>query len=129
MKYYAKIINNETKQCDVADFDEYTEKQKAYFESAGMTIQDVEQAYTGQWYIEGFAPEKPESVKAAEVRQTRDNYLKKYVDPIQLIIRWNALTQQEQTFYTDYRQYLLDIPQLTDFPNITVLSFEEWKAE
>lgn len=51
---YAKIVNEETKQCDVglgtnADF----------YESLGMTKMEVEQAYNGEWYLEGYAPMKP----------------------------------------------------------------------
>lgn len=51
---YAKIINEETKQCDVglgtnADF----------YKSLGMTKMEVEQAYNGVWYLEGYAPTKP----------------------------------------------------------------------
>ena len=50
---YAKIIN-EQNQCEVgigtnADF----------YKSIGMEEMEVEQAYDGQWYVKGYAPEKP----------------------------------------------------------------------
>lgn len=54
MKKYAKIINEGTKLCDVGlgnDID--------FYKSLGMTELDVEQAYNGSWYIEGYAPEEP----------------------------------------------------------------------
>ena len=59
MKKYAKMINEETKQCDVglgtdADF----------YESIGMEEMEVEQAWDNNWYLEGYAPEKPEPTYA-----------------------------------------------------------------
>ena len=54
MKKYAKIINEETKECEVG-LGSNTE----FYESIGMVEMNVEQAYTGDWYLEGFAPEKP----------------------------------------------------------------------
>lgn len=53
MLKYAKIIN-EQNQCEVgigtnADF----------YKSIGMEEMEVEQAYDGQWYVKGYAPEKP----------------------------------------------------------------------
>ncbi len=55
MLKYAKIVNNQTKQCDVglgtnADF----------YQSIGMVQMDVEQAYDGTWYVVGYAPQEPE---------------------------------------------------------------------
>lgn len=61
MLKYAKIINEETKQCDVG-----TGTNAEFYKSIGMTEMDVEQAYDGGWYIKGFAPEKPESEIKAE---------------------------------------------------------------
>lgn len=55
MKHYAKIINEETKACEVG-----TGKNTAFYESIGMTEMDVEQAYDGTWYVAGYAPEEPE---------------------------------------------------------------------
>lgn len=52
---YAKILNEETKEVSVglgtdADF----------YKSIGMEEMDVEQAWNGNWYLKGYAPEKPE---------------------------------------------------------------------
>ena len=30
-----------------------------WYESIGMTEQDVEQAYNGDWYLKGYAPVQP----------------------------------------------------------------------
>jgi len=51
MLKYAKILNNETKEVSIALGTNYPD------DYAQM---DVEQAYTGNWYLAGFAPQKPQ---------------------------------------------------------------------
>lgn len=51
---FSKVINEETKEVQVGFGDN-----KEYFESLGMTEQDVKQAWDGNWYLTGFAPVKP----------------------------------------------------------------------
>ena len=65
--------------------------------------------------------------KKAEVRAVRNSYLEKYVDPKQLVLVWNSLTENEQKKYTDYRQYLLDYPETEGWYEHSPLTFEEWK--
>ena len=36
------------------------------------------------------------------------------------------ITNEKREKYKKYRQYLRDIPQQDDFPNIEILSFEDW---
>ena len=55
MLKYAKIIDQNTKKCSVG-LGTNTE----FYESVGMTEMEVEEAYNGNWYVKGFAPEKPE---------------------------------------------------------------------
>ena len=55
MKKYAKIINEETKECSVG-----LGSNAEYYQSVGMTEMDVEQAYNGNWYVCGYAPQEPE---------------------------------------------------------------------
>ena len=55
MKKYARIINEETKECNVG-----LGTNTAFYESIGMEEMDVEQCGNGHWYVEGFAPEQPE---------------------------------------------------------------------
>lgn len=50
---YAKIINYETKQCEVG-----TGTNSSFYKSIGMTEMEVEQAYNGQWYLQGYTPKK-----------------------------------------------------------------------
>lgn len=74
MKKYAKIVNEETKQCDVGVGTNY-----AFYESIGMTQMDVEQAYNGCWYLTGYAPAKPEPTYE-EVDKAREDYRKEHID-------------------------------------------------
>ena len=61
MKKYAKVINEETKQCEVG-----LGTNSAFYKSIGMTEMEVEQAYNGSWYLQGYAPEKPAKETAQE---------------------------------------------------------------
>lgn len=70
MLKYAIIENEETKQCSVGVGTNTT-----YYQSIGMTEQDVEQSYDGSWYIKGHAPEKPQSL----INQERINELQAYL--------------------------------------------------
>ena len=67
--------------------------------------------------------------KKADVRAVRNSYLEKYVDPKQLVLVWNSLTEDEQKEYTDYRQYLLDYPQQESWYEQNPKTFEEWKEQ
>ena len=64
--------------------------------------------------------------KQREVRTIRNQYLKDYVDPYQLVIRWNTLTQDEQNNITNYRQYLLDYTNQQNWWEENPKTFEEW---
>lgn len=69
MLKYAKIVNEQTKQCDVA-LGTNTE----YYKSIGMTEQEVEQAYTGEWFLKGYAPQKPEPTTQEKVEELEKKY-------------------------------------------------------
>ena len=56
MLKYAKIINEETKLCEVG-----IGTNSKFYQSIGLTQMEVEQAYNGNWYIMGYAPKKPET--------------------------------------------------------------------
>lgn len=161
MLKYAKVINEQTKQCEVglgdptaifeevekvrtwqeteqqeqvvpAEYDEKgnlikeetteiievpVEKSETYietmtvgdfYESIGMTLQDVEQAYNGNWYLTGYAPKQPldelKALKRAEINKARDEaeqggfeYLGKTFDSDQVsCIRMSSAAQAMQ---------------------------------
>ena len=121
MKKYAKIINEETKEVSIG-----TGTNTKYYQSIGMTEMEVEQAYNGSWYLQGYAPEKPQEVKEQEVRATRNRYLETYVDPFQLVIRWGTLSETEQGYLIEYRQYLLDYPNSEGWWEEEPLTYEDW---
>ena len=59
---YAKIINEETKLCEVG-----LGTNNNFYASIGMEEMEVEQAYNGSWYVKGYAPAKPESTIEEQV--------------------------------------------------------------
>jgi hypothetical protein len=89
MKKYAKLINEETKQCEVG-----LGTNSAFYQSIGMTEMDVEQGYDGNWYVDGFAPIKPEPTKE-EIQALRSEAYKNEIDPITCHIQ--RLGDEEQT--------------------------------
>ena len=55
MRKYAKVINEINKMCEVG-----LGSNTKFYQSIGMTEQEVEQAYNGIWYLKGHAPQAPE---------------------------------------------------------------------
>ena len=47
------------------------EKDTIYF---GMTEMEVEQAYNGEWYLKGYAPQKPEPTLEEQVSSLEQTY-------------------------------------------------------
>lgn len=52
---WAKVVNEETKQCEVG-----IGTNEKFYRSIGMQELDVEQSYKGGWYLVGHAPQKPQ---------------------------------------------------------------------
>lgn len=69
MKKYAKMENENTKECSVG-----LGTDDEYYKSIGMTKIDVEQAYNGQWYVKGYAPEKPEETLQEKLNRLEVEY-------------------------------------------------------
>lgn len=59
---YAKIVNEETKACQVG-----TGTNTAFYRIIGMKEMDVEQAWDGSWYLAGYAPKPPEPTAEEQV--------------------------------------------------------------
>lgn len=70
------------------------------------------------------ADEKKERAAAA-VRASRDDLLLK-TDILMLADCFENLSDEDKKNYKNYRQYLRDIPQNPDFPNVEVLTFDDW---
>ena len=69
MKKYAKVVNEETKLCEVG-----VGTNTSFYASIGMTEMEVEQAYNGQWYLKGYAPAKPEPTLEEQVSSLEQTY-------------------------------------------------------
>ena len=119
MLKFAKIENEETKEVSVG-IGTNTE----FYKSIGMTEMEVEQSYDGNWYVKGYVPTKPTEVLAKEKRAERNAILEatdKFVS-----VPDYPITDEEREQYKAYRQYLRDLPEQAEFPNVDVLSFEDW---
>lgn len=67
MLKYAIVTNEQTKACDVG-----LGTNANYYESIGMTEMEVEQGYDGNWYLQGYSPEKPqEQIEAEALAQAK----------------------------------------------------------
>ena len=121
MLKYAKIINEETKACEVG-----LGTNSAFYQSIGMTEMDVEQAYDDNWYVVGYAPQKSVEGLQTEVRVVRNSYLEKYVDPKQLVLVWDSLSIDERNTYAEYRKYLLDYTESDDWWLSNPMTLDEW---
>ena len=69
MKKYAIIVNEETKACNVG-----IGTNIEFYKSIGMTQMDVEQAYDGNWYLQGYAPAKPEPTLEEKLSELEEKY-------------------------------------------------------
>lgn len=91
----------------------YTAKQKADFivvnnHNKGYEIKEVADGLEAWGLTNEEESEKELENKKASVRAIRNSYLETYVDPFQLVIRWGTLSETEQSYLIEYRQYLLD---------------------
>lgn len=98
MLKYAKITNEETKECEVG-----SGTNSEFYKSIGMTEMDVEQAWDGSWYVAGYAPEKPAPTHD-EVSKMREEYRKEHIDS-QTAMRSRKMANQTWTS-DDERAYL-----------------------
>lgn len=90
---YAKIINEETRECEVG-----IGTNVEFYKSIGMTEIDVEQASDGSWYLAGSVPEIPEPVPTrSQMHELRKQAYAETTDRLSLermrlqaIGQWNA---------------------------------------
>ena len=98
MQKFARIINEETKQCDVG-----LGTNDTYYKRIGMSLMDVEQAYNGQWYLEGYAPEKPqEETKAERIQELKTKLAE--TDYVVIKIAEGSATREEYEEILEQRE-------------------------
>lgn len=120
MIMFAKIIDEETKQCEVG-----VGTNTEFYKSIGMTEMDVEQAYNGQWYVKGYAPEEPETEKQARVRGIRNQMLD---ESDKYMVSDFPLTDEERVQMGLYRQYLRDYTKQDNWWESLPDGFADWRA-
>ena len=100
MKKYAKIINEETKLCEVG-----LGTNAEFYQSIGMTELEVEQAYDGSWYVEGFAPVQPIEEFNTEQSNKRSQAYTERTDPLTLRkmrkLALNEWTEEDEAQYIE----------------------------
>ena len=75
---YAKIIDIKSKLCSVGIGNDVE-----FYKSIGMENMDVEQAYDRNWYIKGYAPQRPlEELKTQKILNLKANRDEAEVEPI-----------------------------------------------
>ena len=120
MKKYAKIINEETKEVSIALGSKFPSDYKEM---------DVERSYNCNWYVTGYAPEKPEPTKEeilAEKRIIRNKYLQ---DSDKYMLQDFPITSIEKNKWKEYRVYLRDFFNEEAIALISnVKTFEEYFA-
>ena len=115
------------------DTDEYS-KMVDYVVANGLEILDKRPEY-----FEIVEPKKPtqeelDAENANRVRSIRGEYMAETLNKVERYEKQKAAgietTESAETYknYLLYLQYLRDVPQSADFPNIEVLTFDEWNV-
>ena len=77
MKKYAKIVNQDTKLCEVG-----LGTDLEFYQSIGFTEMEVELSYDGDWYVLGYTPQKPlelyKQEKLNELKTLKDEKLSEF---------------------------------------------------
>ena len=113
------------------DTDEYS-KMVDYVVANGYEILDKRPEY-----FEIVEPKKPtqeelDAENANKIRSIRSEYMAKTLNEVERYETQKAAgietTDSEETYkeYLIYLQYLRDVPQSEDFPDVEVLTFDEW---
>lgn len=122
---YAQIVNEITKQCNVG-----LGTDTKFYESLGFIKLNVEQSHDGNWYLEGYAPQKSSEEqleelklqKKEELKQARDNYLKlnhydfSENDKFNIMNLLDNYTESDRTNYIEFLKNDL-IPKYNNFSN------------
>lgn len=93
---YAKVINEDTKLCEVG-----IGTNEAFYKSIGMTQQDVEQCeWNSLWYLAGHCPVQPEPSKEEKIAKLKQqlNTLDEKSSRSMRAILANTSTEDDRTF-------------------------------
>ena len=115
------------------NYDEYS-KMVDFVVANGLEILDKRPEY-----FEIVEPKKPtqeelDAENANRVRSIRGEYMAETLNKVERYEKQKAIgldtTESEDTYrnYLLYLQYLRDVPQQLEFPNIEVLTFDKWSV-
>ena len=69
MLVYAKVIDEQTKQCEIGFGND-----DKFFTDLGFTKQEFEQGYDGNYYLKGYVPQKPQPTIQEQVITLEKKY-------------------------------------------------------
>lgn len=107
---FAKVVNEETKECQVG-----IGTNSEFYIKIGMTEQDVEQcAWNGSWYLAGYVPQEPEEhAKAKQIAQLKAQLADvdaKSARSMRAILA-NTATEDDRNFLADLETQAEDLRQ------------------
>ena len=109
MKKYAKVTNEQTKECMVG-----LGTNIEFYKSIGMTEQDVEEAYNGSWYLKGYCPQKPNDVQIKELEQQIEILNNKMLRDMIILQDPNSTEQEKTEAQTYFNNKLAKKQELVD---------------
>ena len=108
MLKYAKIENEETKQCSVG-----LGTNTDFYKSIGMVEMDVEQAYNGDWYVAGYASKIPNNKERIDELKSllagADYWGQKYIDGEYTAEEWEQKKAKRMAWRAEIRQLEAEI--------------------
>ena len=128
MKLGYKLYCNDKGEYDT---DEYS-KMVDYVVANGYEILDKRPEYFEIVELKKPTQEELDAQNANRVRSIRGEYMAETLNKVERYEKQKAIgldtTESEDTYrnYLLYLQYLRDVPQSENFPNIEVLTFDEW---
>ena len=80
------------------------------------------------WDGEKLVEDADYNPQETAMRKMRDEYLQEFVDPKQLVLVFDGLSDEEKRLYAAYRRYLLDYPESeATWYEKAPLTFAEWR--
>lgn len=110
---------------DIINEEEFSEASN-WCSDNNATINEIEPVKDGRKFQIVEIQQPTEDEQKEIVRNIRNAYLETYVDPYQLVLRWNSLSEEEQESRKEYRNYLLNYTEEEKWWEHNPLTFEEW---
>lgn len=128
-----KTLDENEKEIEIKTFDLvplYTKSDIKEFQD-----NEVEQAYTGEWYLAGHAPQKPKEEAMKEVQELCSNYINNISWKVERYNTQKELglettdTETEYMQILQYMQYCRDFNKGIEWWASEPKTFEQWLSE